>query len=147
MIDRRRDLLDRLAAVPHALAALAHAASPEPPAPGEWTPSDIVRHLIAVEQLVWHARLVDIAATDQPTWPWTEPDLWAGDPGATLDQLLSTYAAARRSTTSTLEALDDAGWDRTGTHATYGILDVAGLMTRAVDHDEDHLRSFGASRP
>jgi hypothetical protein len=142
MIDRRRDLLDRLAAVPHALAALARAATPEPPAPGEWTPSDIVRHLIAVEQLVWHARLVDIAATDHAMWPWTEPDRWAGDPTATLDQLLATYAAARRSTTSTLEALDDAGWARTGTHATYGVLDVAGLMTRAVDHDEEHLRSF-----
>jgi hypothetical protein len=147
MIDRRRDLLDRLAAVPDALATAARSVSPEPPEPGEWTPSDVVRHLIAVEQLVWHARLVDLAATDHPTWPWTEPDRWAGDPGATLDQLLATYAAARGSTMATLEALDEAGWARTGTHATYGVLDVAGLMTRAVDHDEEHLRSFGASRP
>jgi DinB superfamily len=146
MIDERRDLLRRLRAVPVALAAAARAASPEPHAAGEWTPSDVVRHLIAVEQLVWHARLADLASTNHPTWPWTEPDRWLGDPGAPLDQLLATYEAVRATTLATLDALDDAGWARTGTHATYGVLDVAGLMTRAADHDEEHLRSFVASR-
>jgi len=145
MIDQRRDLLDRLRAVPGALAIAARAASPEPPAPGEWTPCDVVRHLIAVEQLVWHPRLVDLAATDHPFWPWTEPDRWAGDLGASLDDLLSTYGALRATTMATLDALDDAGWARTGTHATFGVVDVAALMTRAVDHDEEHVGSFDAS--
>jgi hypothetical protein len=138
----RRDLVDRLAAVPDWLSDAARAAPTQEPAPGEWTPSDVVRHLIAVEQLVWHARLVDLAADDHPTWPWTEPDRWAGEPGASLDRLLATYAAVRSSTIATLEALDDDGWARTGTHATYGELDVGDLMTRAIDHDEEHLRSF-----
>jgi hypothetical protein len=142
MIDQRRDLRDRLAATPEALATAARAASPEPSAPGEWTPSDVVRHLIAVEQLVWHARLMDLAATDHPTWPWTEPDRWAGDPGAPLETLLDTYAAVRATTVARLDALDEAGWARTGTHATYGVLDVAGLMVRAADHDDEHVRSF-----
>ncbi len=35
--------------------------------------------------------------------------------------------------------LDDAGWARFGTHVTYGVLDVAGLLNLAIDHDEDHL--------
>jgi hypothetical protein len=43
---------------------------------------------------------------------------------------------------ATLDALDEAGWARTGTHATFGVLDVAGLMVRAIDHDDEHLRSF-----
>jgi hypothetical protein len=146
MIDRRRDLLARLRAAPDALAAAARAASPEDSAPGEWTPSDVVRHLIAVEQLVWHARLVDLASTDQPVWPWTEPDRWTGEPGASLDQLLATYAAVRGTTMATLHALDDAGWARTGTHATFGVLDVAGLMDRAIEHDEEHVHSLEASR-
>ena len=147
MIDRRRDLLERLRAIPDALATAARAASPKPPAPGEWTPSDVVRHLIAVEQLVWHARLVDLSSTDHPTWPWTEPDRWAGDPGAPLDQLLATYAAVRATTIATLDSFDDALWARTGTHATFGVLDVADLMTRAADHDDEHLRSFETSPP
>ncbi len=138
----RRDVVDRLAAVPARVSDAARDASPEPPAPGEWTPSDVVRHLIAVEQLVWHARLADLGADDHPTWPWTEPDRWAGDPGAPLDRLLATYATARASTVATLEALDDGGWARSGTHATYGELDVTALMLLALDHDAEHLRSF-----
>ncbi|MEA2545529.1 MAG: hypothetical protein QOI09_802 [Chloroflexota bacterium] len=142
MTDGRRDLLDRLSSTAPALAIAARAASPEPPAPGEWTPSDIVRHLIAVEREVWHPRLAQLDAEDHPTWPWAEPDRWTANPDATLDDLLATYAADRASTMATLDALDDAGWARTGTHATFGVLDVAGLMDRAIDHDEEHLHSF-----
>ena len=142
MIDRRRALLDRLSSIPAALATAAGAASPEPPAPGEWTPSDIIRHLIAVEREVWHPRLAQLDAEDHPTWPWAEPDRWTGNPDATLDDLLATYTADRASTVATLDALDEAGWARTGTHATFGVLDVAGLMDRALDHDEEHLGSL-----
>ena len=142
MIDRRADLLARLRAVPDALATAARAASPEPPASGEWTPSDVVRHLIAVEEEVWQPRLAQLEAEDHPTWPWTEPDPWAGNPGAPLDELLAKYAAVRGRTMAMLDALDDSGWARTGTHATFGVLDVAGLMVRAIDHDDEHLRNF-----
>jgi hypothetical protein len=138
----RNAIVVRLAAIPGRLATDARAALPEPPAPGEWTPADIVRHLIAVEEQVWHRRLAQLAADDHPTWPWLEPDRWIGDPGASLESVLATYAAARASTVAMLDALDHAGWARTGTHATFGVLDVAGLMTRAIDHDEEHLRSL-----
>jgi hypothetical protein len=143
MTDERRALLERLGAIPGRLATAARAAPPEPPASGEWTPSDVVRHLIAVEEEVWQPRLAQLIAEDRPSWPWTEPDRWIGEPGATLDRLLAVYAATRGATMTTLAGLDDAGWDRTGTHATYGVLDVAGLMGRAVDHDEEHVRTFG----
>lgn len=133
---------DRLAAVPAALSAAARAASPEPPAPDEWTPSDIVRHMIAVEKEVWHPRLAQIAVENHPRWPWAEPAPWAGEPGASLERLLSIHAADRASTLAALDALGDDGWARTGSHETYGVLDVAGLMTKAIDHDEEHLRSF-----
>ena len=142
MSDQRQELLSRLRAVPVELAAAARAASPEPPAPGEWTPADIVRHLIAVEEEVWQPRLAQLEVEEHPIWPWKEPDRWAGNPGASLDALLATYATERAATMATLDALDDARWARTGTHATFGVLDVAGLMTRAVDHDEEHIESF-----
>ena len=142
MTDRRRDVLERLGAIPADLAAAARAASPEPPAPGEWTPSDIVRHLIAVETEVWQPRLETLATEDHPQWPWVDVERWEGDPDATLERLLSMYAAARDFTVAALGALDDDGWARTGTHATFGTLDVAGLMERAVNHDEEHVRSF-----
>lgn len=133
---------DRIASFPDRLAAAARAASPEPPAPGEWTPAEIVRHLIAVEELVWHVRLAQLEHEDHPRWRWVEPGQWLGTPGAGLDDVLATHAATRARTLRMLDALGPEGWARTGTHDTYGVLDVAGLMTVAADHDDEHLGSL-----
>jgi hypothetical protein len=141
-IDDRAGLVAALAAIPSRLASAAQAASPEPPAPGDWTPSEVVRHLIAVELEVWHPRLVQLKAENHPLWPWAEPGPWVGEPDASLDRLLEVYAQARAVTIASLDALDDAGWATTGTHATFGELDAAGLMTRAIDHDDEHLASL-----
>lgn len=132
----------RLAAVPSILSAAAMAASPEPPAQGEWTPTDIVRHLIAVEDEVWHVRLRQLGAEDHPRWSWVEPGRWQGQPAAPLETLLATFGERRAETLAMLDALGPDGWARTGIHATYGVLDVAGLMVRAVDHDDEHIASL-----
>ena len=136
------DLRRRLAEVPGRLAVATRAAADKPTAAGEWTPADIVRHLIAVEEEVWHSRLRQLAAEDRPRWPWTEPDRWLGAPGASLEDLLIVYADRRGTTIAILGELDDAGWARTGEHATYGVLDVAALMAKAIDHVDEHLESF-----
>jgi hypothetical protein len=143
----QRELRDRVAAVPEALSSAARAADPRPPAPGEWPPTDVVRHLIAVEQEVWHPRLRQLLAEDEPHWPWVEPDRWQGAPGATLDELLAVHADLRRTTTAILDGLDEAGWAQSGFHATYGRLDAAGLLTRAIDHDGEHIASFNKGSP
>jgi hypothetical protein len=141
--DRRADLRRRLVEVPDRLAVAARAAADRLVPDGEWAPADVVRHLIAVEEDVWHGRLRQLATENRPRWPWTEPDRWLGSPDASVDDLLAVYADRRGSTIDILDALDDEGWSRTGDHATYGTLDVAALMTRAIDHDEEHLASFG----
>ena len=140
--DRCSDLRRRLAEVPDRLALAARAAADRPVPPGEWTPADVVRHLIAVEEEVWHGRLGQLADEDNPRWPWTEPDRWLGSPDASLDELVSAYAERRGTTIAILDGLDDAGWRRTGVHATFGVLDVAGLMDRAIDHDDEHIASL-----
>ena len=134
----------RLAAVPDRLALAARSAAERPVPPGEWGPSEVVRHLIAVEDVVWHTRLRQLAAADRPTWPWVEPGPWQGDPAATLDELLAAYAARRNETLAILDGFDDATWNRTGIHATWGEIDVVALMVRAVDHDDEHIASFDA---
>jgi hypothetical protein len=141
--ETRADLRRRLAEVPRRLAVATRAAVDKPTAAGEWTPAEVVRHLIAVEEDVWHSRLRQLATEDRPRWPWTEPDRWLGAPDASLDDLLIVYADRRGTTIAILGELDDAGWARTGEHATYGVLDVAALMTKAIDHDDEHLESFG----
>jgi hypothetical protein len=133
---------ERLATLPARLAAVARAAPQTAPAPGEWTPAEIVRHLIAVEELVWHTRLGQLETEDHPHWVWVEPGQWLGAPGAGLDDVLAAHAAVRKATLERLETLGPEGWARTGTHDTYGELDVAGLMTVAADHDDEHLASL-----
>jgi hypothetical protein len=135
------DVRARLAAVPAELAA-ATRSTPSERAGGEWGPSEIVRHLVAVEELVWQVRLAQLETEDHPRWAWVEPGQWLGAPGAGLDDVLATHAAARASTLAMLDALGPAGWARTGTHDTFGVLDVAGLMEKALDHDDEHLASL-----
>ncbi len=136
----------RLAAVPGELAEAARSAPPEPPAPGEWAPSEVVRHLIAVEELVWQVRLGQLDTEDHPHWAWVEPGQWLGAAGADLDEVLVAHAAARARTLARLDALGADGWARTGTHDTFGTLDVAGLMERALDHDAEHIASLRRPR-
>jgi hypothetical protein len=132
----------RLAAFPAALAEAASGASQEPPAPGEWTPIQIVRHLIAVEEQVWHRRIGQLQTEAHPRWRWVEPGQWLGTPDAGLEDVLATHARVRTTTLALLDDLGPDGWARTGTHDTYGVLDVAGLMTVAADHDDEHLASL-----
>src|SRR5262245_31849016 len=135
---------DQVAAVPARIAAAARAADPEAPSPGEWPPTDIVRHLIAVEEQVWHVRLRQLIDEDEPHWRWTEPDRWLDRPDASLDDLLEIYAARRAKTVAMLDELGRIGWEKSGTHDVYGRLDVAGLMRKAVTHDDEHVASLEA---
>jgi hypothetical protein len=138
----RADIVGRLAAIPDRLAEAARSAVGRPVPDGEWGPPEVVRHLIAVEDVVWHSRLRQLAAADRPTWPWVEPKPWPGDPGATLDELLATYEARRRETVAIVDGFDEETWNRTGIHATWGEIDVAALIVRALDHDDEHIVCF-----
>jgi hypothetical protein len=140
----RAALLERFGGFPERVGSAARVAARRPPIPGEWTPEQVVRHLIAVETVVHQARLVDVAIHDGPPWSWTEPGPWEGEPDLDLDGVLARFAELRAATVATVRALDEDGWRRAGTHATYGRLDVAGLLGLAIDHDEEHLRGLVA---
>jgi len=124
------------------LEVAAQAASTTTIAAGEWGPSEVIRHLVAVERAVWHVRFAQIAVDDDPLWDWTEPRPTPELEGASLDHILAVFAEVRGQTVATVRAFDATGWARRGTHATYGVLDVAGLVRMAVDHDEEHLQGL-----
>jgi hypothetical protein len=144
MTPQQRLVRDQVAAIPARIAAAARAADPEAPSPGEWPPTDIVRHLIAVEDEVWHLRLRQLLDEDEPHWPWTEPDRWLGQPDASLDDVLAIYADSRAETVAMLDELGETGWEKAGIHDVYGRLDGAGLMRKAVTHDDEHVASLEA---
>jgi hypothetical protein len=137
-----RALIAALAGFPERLDLAARSAADRSTPDGEWTPEQVVRHLIAVEIGVHQARLRDLATVAEPRWGWTEPGPWPDEPELGLDGILARFTAHRATTLATIDALDDAGWARSGEHATFGTLDVAGLVRNAVDHDEEHLRGL-----
>jgi hypothetical protein len=134
-----QDALETVAAFPERLAVAADAASGRPAPAGAWGPGEVVRHLIAVERAVWHVRFAQIAVDDDPHWDWTEPGPTPELEGAPLERILAVFAEVRGQTVAIVRAFDDDGWARHGTHKTYGVLDVAGLLRLAVDHDQEHL--------
>lgn len=130
----------RLADTPRLLAAAARAAKDAAP-DGEWSATEVVRHLIAVEEGVWLPRLRQVAEESNPHWSWTEPGLGDGEE-VSLEVLLALFRHRRRRTLDWLNGLDTASWSRVGTHVTYGVLDVVGLMAVALDHDASHLTNL-----
>jgi hypothetical protein len=69
--------------------------------------------------------------------------LWSGPGDATFDGALEVYAERRAATLARLDALDPAGWQRTGRHDVFGVLDVAAMLRVLLDHDEEHLAQLG----
>lgn len=145
----RVELLRRLASASDrvALAARGRAASDEAaggPPPGEWTAREAVAHLVSVEVVVWQARLDSLDAGGTPAWTWTEPGPTSAPEAETLEGAVALFATLRAGTVARVVNLDEAGWARAGLHATYGRLDVAGLLKVVVDHDEEHLAGLEA---
>lgn len=135
----RAALVERFRAGPEQVAAVAGkaAAARGGRAPEGWSEREIVAHLVRVDREVFQVRLRDLAGPSEPQWSWVEP---GAEPGrTTLAALVEQFATTREATIAHLTDLDDAGWARSGVHATYGRLDVAALLGIAIDHDADHI--------
>lgn len=135
----RAALLAALAEFPDRLAAAARSAAARLTPEGEWTPEDVVRHLIAVEVDVHQARLRDLEATADPRWDWAEPGPWQGEPELDLSRVLARFGDLRHATLETIAGFDEADWARTGTHTQLGVIDVTALLDNARVHDAVHL--------
>jgi len=146
--DLRTAALGRLASAPRRLGAeaarVAAAEAVSGARAGEWTPAQVLAHLVAVEQQVWQARLAMLDGDAEPVWRWTEPGPVADPRVATTEGAAALFADVRTVTLDRLAALDETGWARTGVHATFGRLDVAALLIVAADHDDEHLDALRA---
>ncbi len=139
---RRAELIGRLAAAPARAAELARAAEGRTAPEGEWSARDILRHLIAVDVEVFGRRLRDLREQDHPRWSWVEPRFDDGPADRPLTVLIETFSDGRRALVATVNELRPADWERSGTHDTLGVLDVAGLLEVAIDHDDEHISAI-----
>jgi DinB superfamily len=126
-----------LAGAPEQAAALAARAG-DPPA-GEWSAREVILHLAAVEEQVWHPRLDSLHGEAVPHWSWVEPGLWSGPGDDTLDGASGAFRGGRMGTIDRVEQLREAGWRRYGLHARFGRLDVAALLRVLAEHDNEHI--------
>ncbi|HEY5630388.1 MAG TPA: DinB family protein [Candidatus Limnocylindrales bacterium] len=108
---------------------------------GGWTPVRIVVHLAAVDAEVWSPRLRQLAAHEHPSWAWTEPDL-DGRPEPSAGVAADAFCATRAALLETAAAMDEAALHATGVHATFGELDVVGVLGEVLRHDAEHLASL-----
>src|SRR4051794_22738392 len=115
--------------------------------PGDWTTREIVHHL-ADSEMTSTIRLRRLLAEDQPVIAgYNEMEfarrLYYDRP---IDTSLEALRAARRSTATILERLNEAEWSRTGTHSESGHYGVELWLEIYAAHAHDHADQIRRAR-
>jgi predicted ester cyclase len=141
----RTQLIERLADGPRRVREAIRSSGARPAHLDAWSTAATVGHLWQVERQIWQAGLQQLADNRNPFWESWEPDFvdLESEFGATdLNVLLDAFDFLRAQTCRYLEELPNFEWSRRGTHQEDGELDVAGLMQKAIEHDQEHLASL-----
>ena len=135
-------ILSVLRATPHRWDELTATVDPEllcrPPATGEWSALECLRHLVEGEQQVFHVRVQAIlAGRDVPAF---DPDAQGGvRPQAEVPaELAKRFAQLRAESLDVLAALTEADLLRAARHAELGRVTLGELLHQWVGHDLMH---------
>jgi hypothetical protein len=117
------------------------------PADGGWSARQVVHHLADAETMA-ATRLRRLLAEDSPVIQAYPEEVFArrlryDRPIATS---MAVIEAVRGASAELLELLDDADWQRAGTHTEDGAYSVATWLATYVAHAEDHARQITAAR-
>ncbi len=109
------------------------------PAPGKWSPAEILAHLADCE-LVFGFRLRQALAEDGPTVPSFDQEKWAATySGIPASQALSVFIALRQWNLMLIRAAMPAAASRTVTHPERGTMTFQTLVETMAGHDLNHL--------
>lgn len=122
-----------------AMAADAGARAWTPPAPGEWSIAEVVRHLVHGDRDTFLPRLRRMLAEDRPVFDTRGP---RDDDPRDLALLLDRFAAARADVLALLAGLDGPGWRREGVSPSRGPVTVEAYARTMAEHDREHLRQI-----
>lgn len=143
-----RDPLEVLAGTPDAigtiLADLHDASLQTPEAPGKWSITMVVRHLVDSD-LVWANRLRKMVAEDEPRIAGFDQDLWADRLHYERERIgvvLPEFRAVRELNVRFLRELTDEELERRAVHSERGTETVAHMMRMYAGHDIAHLRQI-----
>jgi len=118
------------------------------PAPGKWSPRQIMAHLADAEVVCAH-RCRQIAAEENPTLIAFDQELWARNLNYAVrkpKQSLETFRRLRAENHELLKGLPEGAFERAGTHSEAGRMTLRELVERNVLHTESHARQLQAVR-
>lgn len=148
----RRDLIARYRAQPSHLhermQALPVEAVHSPLAEGEWTPHQVLAHIVAAESQAMLPRLQRIASEEDPFLEnWDETRWMAEQYDDTVEaaELLAAFDSLRQQGQSLLGGLTGAAWNRTGRHGSQGTRTLQWWLEYTVAHVDDHLAQLGSA--
>jgi len=134
-------ILARLASTAGLLRELTSDVTPEqgarPPAPGEWSIVEVVRHLVEGDRDKLLPRLRRMLTEDRPVFDRTTAV--EGD-ASDLATLVAAFGSARAEVVKVLTGLEPAGWLREGVSPSRGALTVERYARSTEAHDTEHLR-------
>lgn len=110
--------------------------------PDEWSPYQVLCHLVNGEYTNWLLRAQHILAGEpRPFAPFDRTGLPAELHGKSADDLLAVFAHMRRDNVAALRRfnLSDADLARIGQHPEFGTVTLAQLLATWVVHDLNHL--------
>jgi hypothetical protein len=111
----------------------------EAPAPGKWSPAEIVAHLADCE-IVFAFRLRQTLAEDGPTIQPFDQDKWAATyKGVNVHQALATFSSLRSWNLRLIEGALPAAAERTMTHPERGTMTFKTVVETMAGHDLNHL--------
>ena len=107
-----------------------------------WSPYDVIGHLIHGERTDWIPRARHILASEtRPFDPFDRTAQFRLSQGASLSELLATFADLRRDNVAALAGMNltSADLGRTGRHPEFGMVTLGQLLATWVVHDLDHV--------
>jgi len=114
--------------------------------PDDWSPYDVLGHLIHGENTDWIARADIILAQGENKnfVPFDRLAQFEESKGKTLDDLLTEFAYARNANIEKVVRwqLTDEQLDLTGIHPTFGEVTLRQLLATWVVHDLNHIRQI-----
>jgi hypothetical protein len=150
--DTRRKLVaqykDGYRVVVDALAGATDAELNASPAPGKWTPREIVHHLCDSEMTA-AIRLRLLIASDRPQIAGYDENAFARHlyyDTRSIQTSLEAFKAARLTTGEILDRLSDAEWQREGTHSEIGAYSVERWLEIYAAHAHNHAGQIRVAR-
>ncbi len=141
LLQRYREGPDELEA---AVAGMTEAQLDRRPGPGEWTPREVVNHCADSETMAC-IRLRKLLAEEGPLIQGYDQAEWARRlhySRRPIAPALAAVRAARATSLSILELLDEPDWKRAGTHSESGPYSVEKWLEIYAAHCHDHAQQI-----